>query len=220
MSYTVGYIMFKCTIEYANQTRWWQTRIMAKALTGRAAKAAQTRADLILAAQRVIGVKGYVAATVDDIAHEAGKTKGAFYGHFATKEELFLAMLNESNTAGAEEIANLPTSGDNPLQPESNITSIALSLEAYLYALRDPAVRPAIAPMAEQSLNALAMMAHNWRTGKAGGKPSHDDRVTALGLAATNVFGSILLQILPEEWNIQEMINEVDERIVQSVNKP
>ena len=34
-------------------------------------------------------------ASIDRIAAEAGYTKGAFYAHFASKEDLFLTMLDE-----------------------------------------------------------------------------------------------------------------------------
>jgi len=56
-------------------------------------KRARTRARLIEAALKVIGEKGFHAATLDDIATEAGVTKGAIYGNFKNKEELFLAII-------------------------------------------------------------------------------------------------------------------------------
>ncbi len=51
-----------------------------------------TRSLLVDAAEEVFGEKGFVAATLDDIAHGAGYTKGAIYKHFSTKEDLFLAV--------------------------------------------------------------------------------------------------------------------------------
>ncbi|MGV0599711.1 helix-turn-helix domain-containing protein, partial [Mycolicibacterium pulveris] len=51
-----------------------------------------TRSLLLDAAENVFGEKGFTAATLDDIAYAAGYTKGAIYKHFATKEELFLAV--------------------------------------------------------------------------------------------------------------------------------
>ncbi|SDY86661.1 TetR/AcrR family transcriptional regulator [Thermoactinomyces sp. DSM 45892] len=38
---------------------------------------------------------GYHATSIDEIMREAGYTKGAFYGHFKSKEELFLAIMDE-----------------------------------------------------------------------------------------------------------------------------
>lgn len=52
----------------------------------------RTRALLLDAAEEVFAEKGFAAATLDDIAHAAGYTKGAIYKHFSVKEELFLAV--------------------------------------------------------------------------------------------------------------------------------
>ena len=51
-----------------------------------------TRSLLLDAAEAVFAEKGFAPATLDDIAYAAGYTKGAIYKHFATKEELFLAV--------------------------------------------------------------------------------------------------------------------------------
>ncbi|ODN69281.1 TetR/AcrR family transcriptional regulator [Methylobrevis pamukkalensis] len=49
------------------------------------------RERLLDAALRVIRSKGYSATTVDDLCAAAGVTKGAFFHHFRTKEELGIA---------------------------------------------------------------------------------------------------------------------------------
>jgi TetR/AcrR family transcriptional repressor of nem operon len=46
------------------------------------------RSRLLDAAMRVIREQGYSATTVDDICGAAGVTKGAFFHHFKSKEEL------------------------------------------------------------------------------------------------------------------------------------
>jgi len=56
-------------------------------------KRARTRATLIDAAAAVIGEKGYDRASLEDIAARAGMTRGAVYGNFRNKEELFLALV-------------------------------------------------------------------------------------------------------------------------------
>jgi len=55
-------------------------------------KRARTRARLLDAAAKVFAAKGFHAATLDDVATEAGMTKGAIYGNFKNKEELFLEL--------------------------------------------------------------------------------------------------------------------------------
>jgi AcrR family transcriptional regulator len=65
-----------------------------KALT-RKEKQARTRAKLMRSAAKLFCRNGLEQASVDDIAQDAGFTKGAFYSNFKSKEELFLAMLDE-----------------------------------------------------------------------------------------------------------------------------
>jgi TetR/AcrR family transcriptional repressor of nem operon len=49
------------------------------------------KAGLLDAALAVIRTKGYSATTIDDICQRAGVTKGAFFHHFASKEQLALS---------------------------------------------------------------------------------------------------------------------------------
>lgn len=51
-----------------------------------------TRAKILRAAEKVFARQGYNAASVDDIVKESGLSKGALYGYFDSKEELFLAL--------------------------------------------------------------------------------------------------------------------------------
>ena len=53
------------------------------------------RAQIFEAALQVCAEKGYFNTRVDDIAQRAGLSKGALYHHFASKQELFLALFSE-----------------------------------------------------------------------------------------------------------------------------
>ena len=66
----------------------------------------ETRAALLRSASRTICEFGMHGASIDRIAADAGYTKGAFYAHFASKEDLFLRMLDEHF---ATELARLAT---------------------------------------------------------------------------------------------------------------
>lgn len=59
----------------------------------------ETRSKLLDAAMSVIRAKGYSATTVDDICRAAGVSKGSFFHHFASKEQLA--------TAAAEHFATM-----------------------------------------------------------------------------------------------------------------
>jgi AcrR family transcriptional regulator len=72
-----------------------------KALAGptRVQRSEATRAALLRAASRAICALGMQGASIDRIAAEAGYTKGAFYAHFASKEDMFLTVLDEHFSA-------------------------------------------------------------------------------------------------------------------------
>ena len=61
----------------------------------------RTRERLLAAAQRVFVREGFEKARVDTIAAEAGRTKGAVYAHFESKEHLFLSLLEQRMTEAA-----------------------------------------------------------------------------------------------------------------------
>jgi AcrR family transcriptional regulator len=67
-------------------------------------KQAQTRACLMHSAAQVFARRGLQQASIDEVAEDAGFTKGAFYANFRSKEELFLAMLDERFTRRIEDI--------------------------------------------------------------------------------------------------------------------
>jgi len=57
-------------------------------------RALRTRNEILAAARRVFAEQGYDGATVDDVAEAAGCSKGAYYFHFASKEEVLLALVD------------------------------------------------------------------------------------------------------------------------------
>lgn len=61
-----------------------------------AQRRADTRSALLEAAARVFAERGFHASSVDEVARRAGVTTGALYGHFASKEDLFLAVFEET----------------------------------------------------------------------------------------------------------------------------
>jgi len=56
------------------------------------ARAAATRTNLLMGAARAFARRGYTATTTNDILDEAGATKGSLYFHFASKEEIAVAV--------------------------------------------------------------------------------------------------------------------------------
>jgi TetR/AcrR family transcriptional repressor of nem operon len=62
----------------------------------------ESKTKLLDAALQVVRGKGYAATTVDDICQKAGVTKGSFFHHFKSKDDLALAAVDHwgSMTSG------------------------------------------------------------------------------------------------------------------------
>jgi AcrR family transcriptional regulator len=67
-------------------------------------KKAQTRERLLEAARAVFARRGFAASSLDEVAEEAGLTKGAVYSNFANKEDLVLEVLEDSFNRRMDEV--------------------------------------------------------------------------------------------------------------------
>jgi AcrR family transcriptional regulator len=68
----------------------------------------ETRGKFLAAATDVIRAKGYTATTVDDICAAAGLTKGSFFHHFESKEQLGIAAVEQFNAMATELFGSAP----------------------------------------------------------------------------------------------------------------
>jgi len=73
-----------------------------------------TRARLIAAAGEAFAERGLRDVSIDELARRAGFTKGAFYANFASKEALFLAMLDDRFERRAEGMRRALGTQDDP----------------------------------------------------------------------------------------------------------
>jgi TetR/AcrR family transcriptional repressor of nem operon len=51
---------------------------------------------IIIESLKLFSLKGYLSTTIDDILREVHASKGGFYNHFKSKEELFFEVLSEA----------------------------------------------------------------------------------------------------------------------------
>ncbi len=112
-----------------------------------------TRQRLLGAAEVVFARRGFHGASVEEIAREAGATTGALYSNFAGKEDLFLALFEETIAADVRNYsevfnagATLEEQGRAPadhwmviLRERPNY--FRLFVEFWAYAVREPRLR-------------------------------------------------------------------------------
>ena len=96
-----------------------------------------TRRALISAARRQFAEGGYAATNTPAIAAEAGVTRGALYHHFADKQALFEAVVEEEHALLALAINAAAESDDEP----GPVRALIEGGDAYLAAMQDPGRR-------------------------------------------------------------------------------
>jgi AcrR family transcriptional regulator len=76
----------------------------------------KTRAELLDAAKRVLGAKGYHQTKISEIAAEADVGVGTFYLHYENKEALFLELVQETAQRLKATLDAAKAGGDNPAE--------------------------------------------------------------------------------------------------------
>ena len=142
----------------------------ATARLTRAERSAQTRGELLDAAQRRFFEAGYHATTIDDIADDAGYTKGAVYSTFGSKAAMFLALFDDIvdrrlaatraiiDRAQSSSDASLQALAEQPVE-ERNTRFLLLSIEFWVHAAREPALLAAFSERYRRLRTSLAELA-------------------------------------------------------------
>lgn len=127
-----------------------------------ALKSERTRAELLRAAEVIFARDGFEASRIEDIAAEAGRSRGAFYANFTSKTDVFLTLRSLATRRQAralrERIQNIK---DEEGRYQAIIRYIVeqiydtqkqlLQIEFKLFALRHPEM---LAELAEKHLEA------------------------------------------------------------------
>lgn len=117
-----------------------------------------TRARLIRAAEKIFARDGFEAAKLEEIAAEAGYTRGAFYANFDSKEDLFFALLEGEISSRINTVEQMTR---NIRDPEAKLLALRefflticqdrrwslIALEFKLFAVRHPEVKARLAAM-------------------------------------------------------------------------
>jgi AcrR family transcriptional regulator len=137
-------------------------------------------------ALEVFGERGYESATISEIVRRAGYSKGAFYTHFGSKEELFFHLLERRvarNRSRFHEICRWR--GDAAAWTErvfgallgfsqSDASWRALAIEFMAHGMRDPRVGQRIGRMHREWRELIAEPLRSsdaWREGRMAADP-------------------------------------------------
>ncbi|MEV6279695.1 TetR/AcrR family transcriptional regulator [Nocardia sp. NPDC051832] len=180
----------------------------ARKVLSRAESQALTREELIEAAERLFYANGYHATSLAAIAAEAGRTIGAVYSNFESKEALCLEVLRSWATARMSRLVNAIAATDGTL--EQRLDAIAnwwdkqlmadnapliLAAEYGISVLRDTAQQARTVEACERFIeSARVLLLDHLPEGAEANASLLDDAVygvlgTATGLAVGNVSG-------------------------------
>ena len=132
------------------------------------ARGREARDELLTAALRVFARRGYRQAGVDEIAAEAGYSKGALYWHFSGKEELLMALIEERIDAPMRDrvalLASAPPERDMSVEATRAFAqqlgeqreAMLLEREYWTLAIRDPELRARYAERQTELRGSLA----------------------------------------------------------------
>jgi AcrR family transcriptional regulator len=131
----------------------------------------ETRAELIAAAARVFARRGFHAASLQEIAREAGYSTGAIYWHFDGKDDLFLAVYESYATTRVREWEEIHASAQGDFGQRTRAYAdqwmerlarepefMGLSLEFLVHAWRNPELREAFGHRVASGRLALARL--------------------------------------------------------------
>jgi AcrR family transcriptional regulator len=131
-------------------------------------KALNTRQNILEKAFDIIYTKSYQTTSIDEIIATTKVTKGAFYYHFKTKDEMGIAIINEIVKPTMEEAYIFPLK--NAAKPIEQIYAMMTSL-----LLETPYLKPAygcpagnliqeMCPWHTEFTKALNGLVHDWKT--------------------------------------------------------
>jgi AcrR family transcriptional regulator len=142
-----------------------ETAVHATQTATRVRNPEQTLERIVNAALALFGQYGYERTTISAIVEHAGYSKGAFYNHFNSKEELFVHLLERRVKNNRQRVEELYAAEMHPARwlrstlesllhaAQTDKTWAALSIEFMVQGMRD-----------ERLGRRLALIHQSWRT--------------------------------------------------------
>jgi AcrR family transcriptional regulator len=188
----------------------------------RAEKREANRARILAAARKVFGVRGFHAATIEEIAEEAGLSNGAIYYNFESKGDLFLALLEERANERIRHMRNTLAEGsaaddrDLAIDEEARHATRSLKesgewrlllLEFTAHATRTPSLAPKLQAHKRGLRAALAELFDQRLSARGASPPIPVDQ---LALAAVGLANGLAAEELADPGSVpDELLGDV-----------
>ena len=185
----------------------------------------QTRRRLLDAATLSVAKKGLAATSVEDIAAEAGYTRGAFYSNFKSKIDLFVELLWRDHHNVKEDLWKLldaPSGEDLKkqltlfyAQRYRDHNNYVIWAEARLYAVRDVEFRQRINAMCLEKRDTIACFIEQFckRLDVQLPGPSADHALAVLALMDGVLYFSIAMPYELPEASAEAVLSNIFTRM-------
>jgi len=186
-----------------------------------------TQARLLDAAEEIFVRDGYEGAQLDEIAAMAGRSKGAVYTHFKSKEDLFLALFEHRTRSYIERLANSLQECTNRKQSLEAFRKFyvelvrdrswpILTLEFKLFALRHPESKERLRKAFDMSKTTNDNALYQQTFGQLSGRGKIDNDLSLLALGPI-VSGLILESHFEPEILSEDALRQILGRIFEAL---
>lgn len=181
-----------------------------------------TRTRVLLAASEMFAEQGYVNASLDKVASRAGMSKGAVYWHFSSKQDLFLAILEQNLS---KDFRMLSSQIESVLTAENQLSAINEWLEMifaciesgsfmlfleFVLSSREPEVREKLQELYSNTLDAIGNILKELQEK---GHLAQDIDPHAIGLMIDSLVKGMMIERLIDPKRLQS------KKVLESVSK-
>jgi AcrR family transcriptional regulator len=192
-----------------------------------------TRSLLIQSAEKIFARDGFEAARLEEIAADAGYTRGAFYANFENKEDLFFALLEAQINSRIEKVRLQVDASPTPAEKLKALRSFLLemsldrrwsllALEFKLFAVRHPEVKSRLATMNRRFVSSRAHILQNVMEGLGRNLPASTN---AVGISLSTLSNGLALEHMLDrtvmsEGDVKKIIGTFFDNLTAAAREP
>lgn len=194
-------------------------------------EAEKTREALLDAALKVFSAKGYARTTLNDIANEAGVTRGAIYWHFQGKAEVYCQLVSDRYESVNTAMTRILSEGTTPLQKLRKLVVFSMTSvqeDTQLRAIMEltlfkTEVGDDMAPMMaakNRAVNSLLkVLAELIEQAKSQKQVRRDVNATLAALGVYSYLGGVVSTWLidPTRFNLKQSAGKLTDMILQGI---
>jgi AcrR family transcriptional regulator len=192
-----------------------------------------TRSLLIQSAEKIFARDGFEAARLEEIAADAGYTRGAFYANFKDKEDLFFALLETEIASRIEKVRLQVDASRTPAAKLKALRSYLLdmsldrrwsllALEFKLFAVRHPGVKSRLAAMNRRFVSSRVQILQGVMEGLGRDLPTS---ANAVGISLSTLANGLAVEhmldrtVMPED-DVKKIIGTFFDSLTAAAKEP